>query len=123
MPLSSTPSNDETTLALRVREASRIAADIQLFELVHPEGVELPEFTAGAHLLVRVPSGLTRRYSLCNAPQDRDRYVIAVKRESNGRGGSVSLVDGTKVGDTQMSTYRPVRVNSIRASFTTPERR
>ena len=107
MPPSSTPRNDETTLALRVHGASRIAADIQLFELVHPAGAELPEFTAGAHLLVRGPSGLTRRYSLCNAPHERDRYVIAVKRESNGRGGSVSLVDGTKVGDTlDVSTPR-----------------
>jgi len=87
-------------MPLRVQRAERIAEDVQLFEFVHPDGAELPEFTAGAHLLIQVPNGLVRRYSLCNDPAERDRYVIAVKREANGRGGSVSLVDGTKPGDT-----------------------
>ena len=96
-----TPStSDEPTLPLRVTSAEPIADDIFQFELAHPDGAELPAFTAGAHLRVRTSNGLTRRYSLCNAPQERDRYVIAVKREANGRGGSVSLVDGTKAGGT-----------------------
>jgi phthalate 4,5-dioxygenase reductase subunit len=84
---------------VRVRHAARIAEDIQLFEFVDPNGTDLPEFSAGAHVLVQVPNGLVRRYSLCNDPNERDRYVIAVKREASGRGGSISLVDGTKPGD------------------------
>ncbi len=28
-----------------------------------------------------------------------ERYIIAVKRDSNGRGGSMSMCDGLKVGD------------------------
>ncbi|MGF6979480.1 ferredoxin-NADP reductase [Paraburkholderia sp. JPY465] len=31
--------------------------------------------------------------------QERDRYVIAVKRDSNGRGGSMSFIDDTAEGD------------------------
>lgn len=89
----------EELTPLRVVRAERVAQDVQLFELAHPAGGELPEFTPGAHILVRTPSELIRRYSLTNAPQERDRYVIAVKRETNGRGGSVSLVDQTKPGD------------------------
>jgi phthalate 4,5-dioxygenase reductase component len=46
-----------------------------------------------------VPNGETRRYSLCNDPAEQDRYVIAVKREAAGRGGSMSLVDGAKIKD------------------------
>ncbi len=76
----------------RVTRAERIADDIHLFELRDPAGGELPEFSAGAHVSVRVPNGLIRKYSLCNDPADRDRYVIAVKRETGGRGGSESLV-------------------------------
>lgn len=91
-------STDEL-LSLRVTRTERIADDIQLFEFVGSDGGALPEFTAGAHLLVNTPNGLQRRYSLCNAPEDQDRYVIAVKREANGRGGSVNLIDETKVGD------------------------
>ncbi len=76
----------------RVTRAERIAEDIHLFELRDPAGGELPAFSAGAHLSVRVPNGLLRKYSLCNDPAERDRYVIAVKREAGGRGGSDSLI-------------------------------
>jgi len=84
---------------VRIRHAARAAEDIQLFELAALDGGDLPEFSAGAHLVVRCPNGLMRRYSLCNDPHERDRYVIAVKREANGGGGSVSLVDDTRIGD------------------------
>lgn len=87
-------------MPLRVASAEPAARGIQRFELRHPEGADLPAFTAGAHVKVRTPSGATRQYSLSNDPEERDRYVIAVKREGNGRGGSLSLVDGVKAGAT-----------------------
>ncbi len=91
--------NPELVLTLRVADVMNAAAGIRQFELVAAGGGELPEFTAGAHVLVQAPSGVTRRYSLCNAPEDRQRYVIAVKREASGRGGSISIVDGVHTGD------------------------
>ena len=91
--------NPELVMTLRVESASPVAKDIRQFDLVHPEGADLPEFTPGAHLLVQAPNGVTRRYSLCGAPQERRRYSIAVKRETNGRGGSISMVDSIKIGD------------------------
>lgn len=84
---------------VRVQHATRAAEDIQLFEFVSPDGGDLPEFSAGAHLLIKVPNGLLRRYSIASDPHERDRYLIAVKREAGGGGGSISLVDDTKVGD------------------------
>jgi len=86
-------------MTLRVARAERIAEEITLFELRHPEDRGLPAFTAGSHIAVRAPSGALRKYSLCNDPGEPDRYVVAVKREVPGRGGSVSLVDGTRAGD------------------------
>ena len=83
---------------LVVRRAEPAAHDIQLFELVRPDGGELAEFASGAHVCVRVPDGSLRKYSLCNDPDERDHYAIAVKRESDGRGGSVSLIDSVKAG-------------------------
>src|SRR5438270_13714855 len=77
---------------LQVARAERLARDIHAFELRHPQGAELAAFTAGAHLAVTAPNGLIRKYSLCNDPAERDRYVIAVKREPGGRGGSESLI-------------------------------
>ena len=84
---------------LQVARAERVARDIHLFELRHPGGETLPPFTAGAHVAVTAPNGSVRKYSLCNDPEERDRYVIAVKRDPAGHGGSVSLVDGVKAGD------------------------
>ena len=95
-----TPDSPETEMMrLRVERAEPIAEGIYTFELRHPDGAKLPEFTPGAHLTLRVPNGLLRKYSLSNDPAERDRYVIGVRREADGRGGSVSLIDGTKAGD------------------------
>lgn len=86
-------------MPLRVARKSRVASDVFLFELVHRDGIALPPFTAGAHVTVLTPNGLTRRYSLCNAPGETDRYALAVKRDPAGLGGSVSMVDGVHQGD------------------------
>ena len=67
--------------------------------------VTLPPFTVGAHITVDTPNGEARSYSLNNDPADAAdaaQYVIAVRRSPDGRGGSVSLVDDTAVGDTLM---------------------
>jgi phthalate 4,5-dioxygenase reductase subunit len=85
--------------ALRVARAEAVAEGIHLFELRHPAGSALTPFTAGSHVQVTSPNGSVRRYSLCNDPRERDRYEIAVKRDPAGRGGSVDLVDNTRVGD------------------------
>jgi phthalate 4,5-dioxygenase reductase component len=84
---------------LQVARAERIARDIHLLELRDPAGAALPPFTAGSHVSVRAPNGSLRKYSLCNDPGETHRYVIGVKRDPAGRGGSVSLVDGVRVGD------------------------
>ncbi|MFT0172678.1 PDR/VanB family oxidoreductase [Paraburkholderia mimosarum] len=86
-------------LHLRIAEKEKIARDIWRFELTDPQGAPLPQFEAGANLTVVVPNGSRRSYSLCNDSQERDRYVIAVKRDGNGRGGSMSFVDDTAEGD------------------------
>ena len=78
---------------LSVVRMEPVAQDIQLFELRRPDRADLPEFTPGAHVCVRAPNGFVRKYSLCNDPAERDRYLIAVKRETAGRGGSASMAD------------------------------
>ena len=87
------------SLPLRVSRVSAETPDIRLFELTAADGAELPEFSPGAHTSVRAPNGMIRKYSLCNDPAERERYVIAVLREPGGRGGSLSMVDEVKEGD------------------------
>ena len=84
---------------LRIMHKQEIARDIVQFDLRDPCGAELAPFTPGAHLTLQTPNGLQRDYSLCNDPAERDRYVIAVKRENSGSGGSISLIDETRPGD------------------------
>src|SRR5665213_54586 len=95
--------NDQPpAMPLRVTRNDKIADGIHLFELRDADGQPLPKFSAGAHIAIQVPGGLLRKYSLCNDPTERDRYLVAVKREANGRGGSSSLIDKVKTGDTLM---------------------
>ena len=89
-------------MPLRVTRNEKIADGIHLFELRDANGGALPEFTAGAHIAITVPSGLLRKYSLCNDPAERERYQVAVKREVGGRGGSIDLIDNVKAGDELM---------------------
>src|SRR5262249_56247354 len=67
----------------------------------------LADLAGGWHVGVWVPNGLLRRYSLCNDPAERNRYQIAVKRETNGRGGSINLIDAVKTGD-ELTVTAPV---------------
>jgi phthalate 4,5-dioxygenase reductase subunit len=86
-------------LSLRVADKRTAAKDIHLITLQKDDAGELPPFSPGAHILVTAPNGAQRRYSLCNGPQDKNRYVIAVKREGNGGGGSISMSDDLRVED------------------------
>ena len=90
---------DARELRLTVRHKSEIADGVFLFALCARDGGELPPFTAGSHITVTAPSGQKRRYSLCNDPAERDRYLIAVKQETSGRGGSLSFTRDIKEGD------------------------
>ncbi|QDJ50493.1 PDR/VanB family oxidoreductase [Bordetella hinzii] len=86
-------------MPLRIVKITDAAVGIRSFELARDDGAPLPAFTAGSHVRVRVPNGELRKYSLCNDPAERGRYVITVKRDAQGRGGSVSLVDQAREGD------------------------
>jgi phthalate 4,5-dioxygenase reductase component len=98
--------HDDTPMPLRIARITDAAEGIRSFELVQPDGSALPAFTPGSHVKVQVPNGLLRKYSLCNDPAERHRYVITVKRDPQGQGGSVSLHDQARVGDT-LPTSRP----------------
>jgi phthalate 4,5-dioxygenase reductase subunit len=89
----------DTPMPLRIDRITEAARGIRSFELVQADAGELPPFTPGAHVKVQVPSGHLRKYSLCNDPAERRRYVITVKRDATGQGGSMSLHDQAREGD------------------------
>jgi ferredoxin-NADP reductase len=88
-----------TTIKTVVEAIDEGGEGIKVFTLVDPDHWELPPFKPGAHIDLHLSNGLVRTYSLCNDPADNDRYVIAVKREAEGRGGSAALHDRVASGD------------------------
>jgi ferredoxin-NADP reductase len=84
---------------VRVRAIVNEAVRINTFELVDPQGRELPRFQAGSHIDVMVPGFATRQYSLCNDPRERMRYLIGVLRLDDGRGGSKGMHNVVRAGD------------------------
>jgi ferredoxin-NADP reductase len=89
-----------TTIKTVVETIERDGAEVKVFSLVDPDQWELPPFRPGSHIDLHLPGNIVRTYSLCNDPVDKKRYLIAVKRELDGRGGSAKLHDEIKVGDT-----------------------
>ncbi|MBU1442907.1 MAG: PDR/VanB family oxidoreductase [Gammaproteobacteria bacterium] len=83
---------------LRLRQVRLEAEGICSYEFVARAGGLLPPFTAGAHVDLHLPEGRIRSYSLANAPDDRERYLVAVQREEAGRGGSAWMHDTVRVG-------------------------
>lgn len=88
----------EDRMTLQVTAQRDLARDIREFTFARPDGSMLPPFTPGAHVTVETPSGAMRRYSLVNDGTAPTEYVIAVKRDARGRGGSASMHDGLTEG-------------------------
>lgn len=78
-------------MTLQVSRKYASARDICVVELIDPAGAPLPGFSAGAHIDVHLGEGLIRQYSLCNAPSERNRYVIGVLLAPDSRGGSIAV--------------------------------
>jgi len=92
-------------LQVRVARKAQEALDIVTLELVSADGRALPAFSAGSHVDVQLPGGITRQYSLCNDPKETHRYLIGVLRDPATRGGSAAVHDSVKEGDVlQIST-------------------
>jgi ferredoxin-NADP reductase len=59
--------------------------------LARGDGGDLPPWSPGSHIELRLPSGRLRQYSLCGPADDTAAWTIGVLREPDGRGGSVEL--------------------------------
>lgn len=86
-------------IEVRVTRKTMEALGIASFELARVDRSSLPAFEPGAHIDVHTPEGIARQYSLCNSPDETHRYLIAVLRDPQSRGGSAALVDKLFEGD------------------------
>jgi vanillate O-demethylase ferredoxin subunit len=80
---------DSTTLSVTIRD-KQVIGNVAFLDLA-PMAGRLPIFTPGAHIDLHLPGGLTRQYSLWNAPEEAGLYRIAVRLDRQGRGGSTAV--------------------------------
>jgi ferredoxin-NADP reductase len=77
-----------------------VADRIRTIRFAPTECEAVSPWEVGAHIDVRLPSGLVRQYSLCGASDDLGAYTVGVLHEVAGRGGSAemhSLAAGDRV--------------------------
>lgn len=98
------PDQEIPVLQLKAARIETVTPRIKSVELVAADGTALPPFTAGAHIDLALGNGETRSYSLLNDPTETQRYVIAVLREADSRGGSTWVHDHLRVGDVLASS-------------------
>jgi vanillate O-demethylase ferredoxin subunit len=84
--------------AMRLTAITYAAEQVHLYEFRPVSGTSVPRFTAGAHVDLHLSNGLVRQYSIANAQEERHRYVLGVKRDATGRGGSRFMHDELRVG-------------------------
>ncbi len=92
-----TPAPLDDTIEMRLTAIIFGAVRTNLFELRPLQG-EVPRFTAGAHVDIYLPNGTIRQYSIASSTTDRARYLLGVKLESDGRGGSRCMHEELRVG-------------------------
>lgn len=99
--LKEVPTDELTKIKCKIIAVEQVARNIKSFTLEpSDENKILPEFTAGSHIDVFLPSGKVRSYSCLNPPYDKNKYQIAVKLDPNGKGGSIEMHEHISVGDT-----------------------
>ncbi|MHC8492614.1 PDR/VanB family oxidoreductase [Thalassospira sp. SM2505] len=98
-----------------VSKVVEVNSIIKRFEFKHVDGNELPAFSGGAHIVVEMLDGPTKRknaYSLMSSPFDREQYAISVRRDDEGRGGSKFMHEKVKAG-MKMKISPPVNLFAL----------
>ncbi|MDA3648140.1 PDR/VanB family oxidoreductase [Saccharopolyspora indica] len=70
-----------------LEQVEPVAEDVVALVLRGADGPLAP-WEPGAHVDLALPNWLTRQYSLCGDPADRDSYRVAVRHDRLSRGGS-----------------------------------
>ena len=86
------------TIDMRLTAIHFGATRTNLFEFRPLHGGDVAEFGAGSHVDVHLPNRTIRQYSIASSVTDRARYLLGVKLEAQGRGGSRCMHDELRVG-------------------------
>lgn len=104
-----------TMRRVRVDAVERVANHIKRFEFVPIDGLPLPIFSAGAHVIVTMRNGdrvWRNPYSLMGSPHDTERYQISVLHVPESRGGSTFMHESVETNAT-LEITEPVNLFPI----------
>ncbi|WP_187430806.1 Carnitine monooxygenase reductase subunit [Roseobacter fucihabitans] len=102
-------------IAVKVTEIVPLNDLVTRFKFERVDGGLLPTFSGGAHTVVEMQDGdITRLnpYSLMSDPMDQTAYTISVRRDDEGRGGSLFMHTRVALGDEMVISY-PVNLFSL----------
>jgi len=103
-PVSAMTSKHMQALVFNLRYEAQGVVSVELRPAEN--GTEFPPVEAGAHIDLHLSNGLVRSYSLTNPGESR-RYVVAVLKDKNSRGGSAHIHEQLRIGQKlQISTPR-----------------
>jgi ferredoxin-NADP reductase len=108
-------SASDNLIPVVVSDVIDVNAIIKQFEFKHIHGDTLPAFSGGAHIVVEMLDGGTKRknaYSLMSSPFERDQYAISVRRDDGGRGGSRFMHENVVPG-MKMNISAPVNLFAL----------
>lgn len=88
-----------TRTRVRVAKIAGATVSTNIYTLVPVEGARLPPVQAGAHVDLFLRADLVRQYSLLRASPAPDAYIVGIKKEEGGRGGSRYIHENLRVGD------------------------
>ena len=95
-------------IAVRVAKVTLIAERVKRFRFERVDGLPMPYFSGGAHVIVsmRDEDHLRRNaYSLMSSPHDCSGYEISVLHTETSRGGSTFMHETVREGDEMVISY------------------
>ena len=102
-------------IEVKVTEKTALNELVTRFRFERLGGGLLPTFSGGAHTVVEMrDGGITRLnpYSLMSDPFNQNSYTVSVRRDDEGRGGSLFMHNNVNVGD-EMVISNPVNLFSL----------
>ncbi|MDC4633582.1 PDR/VanB family oxidoreductase [Acinetobacter baumannii] len=76
-----------------VTRVEQLTPLIKRFTFKRQDGQNFPRFSGGSHIIVKMNEQLSNAYSLMSCTQDLSTYQVCVRKDVEGKGGSVFMHD------------------------------
>lgn len=88
-----------TMMDVIITDVQQLTPLIKQFTFQKADGSDFPVFTGGSHIIVQMSDKLSNAYSLMSSPAQLEEYKICVRKDVEGKGGSIHMHESLNVGD------------------------